>query len=119
MRVEGVLGSALSLVWLLPPSCAGAGATAADALLFARFGVSALPQLYLALGVVSFACALGVSVVFGAVRRERVYPVTLVAVVGGRGLLRSLAVDPRALWYPGLGLRCRAARRARGAPARG
>src|SRR5438105_15932692 len=79
VRGEAGLAVTLGLVMLLTSAGAGAGATAADALLFARFGVEALPQLYLALGLVSFVCALGVSVVFGAVRRERVYPVTLAA----------------------------------------
>lgn len=63
---------------LLTALGAGVGSTASDALLFARFGVAALPQLYLALGIVSLVVALGVSALFGAVRRERVYPIALI-----------------------------------------
>src|SRR5512133_1490434 len=74
---EARLAGALFAIMLLTSIGAGAGATAADALLFARFGVAALPQLYLALGIVSFICALGVSVLFGRARRERVYPLAL------------------------------------------
>ena len=83
---------------------AGAGATAADALLFARFGVGGLPQLYLALGVVSFVVALAVSVVFGAVRRERVYPVTLAALAAALVGLRALAADQGGPGYPAMWL---------------
>src|SRR5438067_783473 len=101
---EARLAATLAVVMLLTSAGAGAGATAADALLFARFGVDALPQLYLALGVVSFACALAVSVVFGAVRRDLVYPVTLAALAGGLVLLRALVLDPGGLGYPVLWL---------------
>lgn len=76
---EAPLALVLVAVMLLTSVGQGIGGTASDALLFARYGTGALPQLYLALGIVSFVCALCVSAVFGRVRRERVYPAALVA----------------------------------------
>ncbi len=88
---EGGIAVALVGVMLLTSLGAGAGATATDALLFARYGTASLPQLYLALGAVSLVCALAASAVFGVVRRERVYPAVLavlaVALVGLRVLV--------------------------------
>jgi ATP/ADP translocase len=107
LRVErGETRLALSLVavMFLTSIGAGAGATAADALLFARFGVESLPELYLALGIVSFACALVVSVVFGTVRRERVYPVTLAALAAVLVGLRAVVVSPGDISYPAMWL---------------
>ncbi|HYK98947.1 MAG TPA: cyclic nucleotide-binding domain-containing protein [Candidatus Acidoferrales bacterium] len=103
-RGETRLASSVVAVMLLTAVGAGAGATAADALLFARFGVESLPQLYLALGVVSFACALVVSIVFGAIRRERVYPVTLAALAAALVGLRGLAAGPGDIGYPAMWL---------------
>ena len=90
---EAHVALALVAVMLLTSIGAGIGGTASDALLFARYGTADLPQLYLALGIVSLLVALGVSAVFGRVRRERVYPVTFIALavllVAIRGVLAA------------------------------
>ncbi|HEY6959658.1 MAG TPA: HEAT repeat domain-containing protein, partial [Candidatus Limnocylindria bacterium] len=93
---------ALTLVGLMLVTSAGAGigGTASDALLFARYGTAALPQLYLALGVVSFVCALGVSAVFGRVRRERVYPAALVALAALLVAVRAILLTGSDAAYP-------------------
>ena len=99
-RGELRLAASLVAVMFLTSLGAGAGATASDALLFSRFGVEGLPQLYLALGIVSFVVALLVSIVFGAVRRDRVYPVTLAGLALALVGLRAVVVDPGELGYP-------------------
>lgn len=97
---EAGLAAALLGVMLLTSVGSGAGATAADALLFARYGVATLPVLYLALGVVSFVCAILVSVVFGAARRERVYPVVLGVLVLALLALRVALATGGEIAYP-------------------
>src|ERR1043165_3543349 len=99
-RGEVRLAASLVGVMFLTSLGAGAGATASGALLFARFGVEGLPQLYLALGIVSFVVALLVSIVFGAVRRDRVYPVTLAGLALALVGLRAVVIDPGELGYP-------------------
>ena len=103
-RGEARLALSVVAIMFLTSLGAGTGATASDALLFARFGTANLPQLYLALGVISFACALLVSVIFGAVRRERVYPVTLAVLAAVLVGLRVVVAEPGDLAYPAMWL---------------
>lgn len=97
---ETGLAVGLALIMLLTSLGQGAGATAMDALLFARFGTERLPQLYLALGVVSLVCALGVSVLFAAVRRDRAYPIVLAALVAALVALYAFVRTDVAIAYP-------------------
>lgn len=101
---EGRLAASLFALMFMTALGAGSGLTAADALLFSREGVAALPQLYLALGVVSFVLALGVSVVFGALRRDRVYPIGLAVLTAALLALRLAVADPAGLAYPAMWL---------------
>ena len=97
---EAGLAASLSLIMVLTSVGQGAGATAMDALLFARFGTERLPLLYLALGVVSIVCALGVSVLFAAVRRDRAYPAVLAVLALALVALYLFVRTDDALAYP-------------------
>ncbi|MEP6693444.1 MAG: Npt1/Npt2 family nucleotide transporter, partial [Chloroflexota bacterium] len=49
------------------------GGNAIEALFFSRQGTSALPLMYMALGVTNFVVSLGITAILGRVRRARVY----------------------------------------------
>ena len=101
---EWRLAGALFAMMLVAAAGSGAGATAADALLFARYGTDSLPVMYLVLGIVSFVCALGVSAAFATVRRDRVYPVGIAALAALLVALRVGVAGKNDLVYPAIWL---------------
>ena len=70
---EGRTVSLVLAVTFLVAVGGSVGGNAIEALFFSRQGTSALPALYMALGVMNFAASLGITAVLGRVARVRVY----------------------------------------------
>jgi HEAT repeat protein len=95
-RVAGRLLAMMVVVW----TGFALGGNAVESLLFVRFGPRALPYLFVALGVVTFALMLGLNAVLGRTRPRRLLLLTLLGMAGVvLGMRLLLILDARWL-YP-------------------
>jgi hypothetical protein len=105
-RTEANLAGLIGAVFFTVLVSHAFAANTADTLFFSRFGVEALPLMYIGLGVIGGAVLLGYSAGLGVVRRERFYPAVLILVAVVFAVLRVLVVlDQRwvyaATWIAG------------------
>ncbi|HEV8229156.1 MAG TPA: HEAT repeat domain-containing protein, partial [Candidatus Limnocylindria bacterium] len=92
---EGRTVSLVLAVTFLVSAGGSVGGNAIEALFYARQGVSALPVLYMALGVTTFVVSLAITAVLGRVPRARVYlvlPLVLAASLAAQRALIALDI---------------------------
>jgi hypothetical protein len=73
---EGALAFPITALMLATSLGAAMGGAATEALFFARFDLTLLPQMYVVLGITTFAVTLVISVLFARVDRARLYAIT-------------------------------------------
>lgn len=101
---EGVLVLAVTALMLTTSTGAAMGAAATEALFFARFDLALLPQMYVALGIVTMTFTLGVSALLARLDRARLYAVIPLA-LGLLLLFERVALDSGLPWvYPAVWL---------------
>src|SRR6266508_4250672 len=87
---EGRTVSLVIAVTFLVSAGGSVGGNAIEALLFSRQGTSALPALYVALGVTTFVVSLAITAVLARVSRARVYLALPLVLAASAGLQRGL-----------------------------
>jgi cyclic nucleotide-binding protein len=101
---EGGLALAITALMLATSTGAAMGGAATEALFFARFDISLLPQMYIALGAVTLVFTLALSALLAGMNRTRLYAGTPLA-LGALLLVERALVDTGAGWvYPGIWL---------------
>ncbi len=101
---EGALALAITALMLATSLGAAMGGAATEALFFARFDISLLPQMYVVLGAITFLCTLGVSALLARPDRARLYAATPLA-LGALLLVERGLVGTGESWvYPAIWL---------------